>query len=187
MSDIFGSVKICSCRLDHCTGHRMYELLTWKEIAEITVISICLSVAYLDSEIDHMQTRSFCHQLKDKTYAICWWYWNVATYMHGKLSMAKLKSSCLSYNIWVLVCHQYPFSIKYPSMKRKQGILRYNNEMSYGISLYICNLKEKGFRVRIGSQHNIVLLEWNRKNWSPCHRKCGTKITSLLVDPKCRA
>jgi hypothetical protein len=37
-------------RLDHCNGSRTCKTLTYNEIAEILVTSICLSVAYLESK-----------------------------------------------------------------------------------------------------------------------------------------
>jgi hypothetical protein len=103
---IYGSMKVCNYKLDHCNGHRTCETLTSNDTVDIPVISTCLSVVYPDSKTDCMQSRPL-HIESVEGYTCRNVYMPYAgesgmlIHVYRKLTMAKLKSSRLSYN-WVV-------------------------------------------------------------------------------------
>jgi hypothetical protein len=93
-------MKVCNCRINRRNGNRTCKTLKSIETVEISVTSTCLSVIYPDSQTDRMQKRP----LYIESVEICIYMTYAGDtrmllqYIYEKLTMAKLKSSHLSYN-----------------------------------------------------------------------------------------
>ena len=78
--------------------HRTCETLTSNETVEIPVTSTCMSVVYFDSKNDRM---ILAYRISWKRYTPYTGDSRMLLHVYGKLTMAKSKSSRLSYN-WVV-------------------------------------------------------------------------------------
>jgi hypothetical protein len=97
----YGSMKICNYELDHCNGHRTCKSLTsikqdcrnsYKFNSSVSSLLRLKNWSYAEQALAYQISGEICTSYAGES--------GMLLHVYGKLEVAKLKSSCLSYN-WV--------------------------------------------------------------------------------------
>ena len=140
MSDNIWLNEVCNYKLDHCNGHRTCETLTSNETVEIPVTSTCLSLV--------LRLKNWSYVEQALAYRISWEMYTpyvgdsgMLLHIYGKLTMVKLKSSCLSYN-WVVSfpsASMFSKTSKYEAEKDDSVVSSISSSLGYIESTYEWN------------------------------------------------